>query len=98
MHSSVIIAPIITEKSTHDAKSGKFTFRVAKHSDKKTIKKAVEDVFKVTVVSTATQIIKGRKKRVGKLRREVGEAQWKKATVKLAEGQKIDLFETGEKT
>lgn len=94
----IILAPIITEKSTLDAKNGKFTFKVAKESDKPEVKKAVEEVFKVDVVSVATQMIKGRRKRVGKLRIEVSERPWKKATVKLAEGQKIDLFETGEKT
>lgn len=94
----IILAPVITEKSTLDAKNGKFTFEVAKESDKPTIKKAVEEVFKVDVLSVATQIIKGRKKRVGKLRVEVSEQPWKKATLQLRLGQKIDLFETGEKT
>lgn len=93
----VIIGPIITEKSTQDAKNGKFTFKVTKTSGKNQIKKAIEDVFKVMVVSTTTQIIKHRKKRVGKRRIEVYEPAWKKATLRLIKDQKIDLFETGEK-
>lgn len=96
MH-SVLIAPIITEKSTRDAGLGKFTFRVNKQSNKTTIKKAIEDTFSVAVVSVTTQILKGRRKRVGKLRVEISQQPWKKAVVELKAGQKIDLFETEEK-
>ncbi len=96
MH-SVLVAPIITEKSTRDAGLSKFTFRVNKQSNKTTIKKVIKETFSVDVVSVTTQILKGRRKRAGKRRVEVSQQPWKKAIVQLLPGQKIDLFETGEK-
>lgn len=92
---SVIIKPIITEKSMNRVKKGKFTFMVAKNAGKPAIKKEVEEKFKVEVVSVATNITKGRKKRFGTRRIETSLPAFKKAVVKLKEGQKIDLFEIG---
>lgn len=92
---NVIIKPLITEKTLNDAKGGKFTFQVSRDADKQIISKAVEDAFKVEVKSVATSIVKGRKKRAGIRRLEIEESSFKKAIVKLASGQKIDLFEVG---
>jgi len=89
----VIIAPLITEKSMKEAGLGKFTFKVAKKADKNNIARAVEDKFKVNVVSVATIIVKGRTQRFGKRRVETALPDWKKAIVKLKAGEKIDLFE-----
>ncbi|MFH1832665.1 MAG: 50S ribosomal protein L23 [Candidatus Levyibacteriota bacterium] len=91
----IIIKPIITEKSMNDVGKGKFTFLVAKDSNKKEIKKAVEEKFKVKVIGVSTIIIKGRSARVGIRRKEVKKADFKKAVVELLKGQKIDLFEAG---
>lgn len=91
---NTLIRPVITEKSTHDAGKGRFTFLVAMDSTKAKIKKAVEKTFNVKVVSVATSTIKGQTKRTGPRRVEVTQEPWKKATVKLAEGQKIGVFET----
>ncbi len=93
----VIIAPLITEKSLADANLGKFTFRVAKWANKNQIKKAVEEKFAVKVVSLSTIIMKGQRARIGKRRIEVSLSFWKKAKIKLAKGEKIGLFELGEK-
>lgn len=90
----IIIRPFITEKTMKDAKQGKFTFQVSKSATKHTIRKAVEEVFKVDVKGVATSTIKGRTKRVGVKRTEIKEPSFKKAIVRLAKGQKIDLFET----
>lgn len=92
---NIIIRPVITEKSMHNAGQGKFTFAVAKDADKTTIKNAVEKTYKVSVVDVATALVKGRTKRVGQRRNEIVESSWKKAVVKLKSGEKIGLFDTG---
>ena len=94
MNFDVIIAPLISEKSMNDAGFGKFTFKVSKKADKKQIKKEVEDKFKVDVLSIATSIVKGKKRRFGVKRTEVALSSWKKAIVKLKAGQKIGVFDT----
>ena len=91
----IIIAPIITEKSTKDTANNKFTFKVAKKANKNNIRKAVEEKFKVNVVAIKTSILKGQTMRVGARRSEVTKPSWKKAIVTLKKDQKIDLFETG---
>ncbi|MBI2028167.1 MAG: 50S ribosomal protein L23 [Candidatus Levybacteria bacterium] len=93
----VIIAPIITEKSTKDSSLGRFTFKVTKIADKNVIKKAVEEKFKVKVLQTFVIVTKGKRNRIGKRRTEVNVTPWKKAIVKLAKDQKISLFESGAK-
>lgn len=92
----VIIAPVISEKSTKDAASGKFTFKVAKEADKNLIKKVIEEKFKVNVVSVSTSINKGKKRRFGMKRIEKAMPEWKKAIVALKKDQKIDLFEVAQ--
>lgn len=94
----VILKPVITEKSMHDAGMGKFTFAVMKTAHKGTIKKAVEKKFNVHVVSLTTSIVKGGRKRTGKRMTEKVLSSWKKATVKLKKDEKIALFDVGGKT
>lgn len=91
----VIVKPVITERSMDAVSKGKFTFAVALRADKNAIKQAVERAFKVEVVSVATRVIKGKKKRVGMRRSEVLQSPIKKATVTVKPGQKIDVFEAG---
>lgn len=92
---TVILRPIISEKSMQHAEKGKFTFVVATTADKKAIKKEIEEKFKVNVIHVGTTIVKGRTKRVGKRREEVSQSRFKKASVALKTGQKIDIFEIG---
>src|SRR5260221_343114 len=94
---SVIIKPIITEKSMQDAEKGKFTFAVLKSANKDVIKLAIEKAFEVKVIKVATSIVKGRSHRTGNKRIEIKQSPWKKATVALKQGQKIGLFDVGEK-
>lgn len=94
---NVIIRPIITEKSMLDVSKGRFTFEVNKAANKNTVKRAVEQEFKVNVVSVTTSIVKGKTGRFGVRRIEKVKSPWKKATVELKNGQKIDLFDTGTK-
>ncbi|MDO8639731.1 MAG: 50S ribosomal protein L23 [bacterium] len=91
----IIINPIITEKSMDDAAKGKFTFKVKKDANKNVIKEAIEKKFKVNVTGVWTSVIKSKRVRTGKRRIEVSRFPFKKATVLLKTGQKIDLFEAG---
>lgn len=95
---TILIRPIITEKSMKDAgSSSKFTFHVALAATKDGIRKLVEDTFKVHVKAVSITRTKGKTMRVGK-RRVVKQLQdFKKATVTLTKGEKIDLFEVGGK-
>lgn len=93
---NVIISPIITEKSMLDASAGKFTFKVYKSANKNEIKKEVEKRFNVNVTHISTNILKGRKIRVGARRTEKSVSDSKKAIVTVKKGQKIGLFELGD--
>jgi large subunit ribosomal protein L23 len=92
---SVIIKPLVTEKSMHEVGSGKYAFVVSREANKDDIRKAVHQAFKVTVIGVSTSVMKGKTKRVGARRQEVPGAVWKKAIVTLKKGEKISLFETG---
>ena len=75
----IILKPVITEQSTDNLPSGKYTFKVAKDANKLEIADAVEKLFNVEVTKVNTISVRGRTKRVG---RYVGKtAAWKKAVV-----------------
>lgn len=89
----VILRPIITERSMELLTEGKYTFKVAKDSNKIEIAKAVEALFPgVKVAKVNTMNCRGVLKRQG---RNMGyTASWKKAIVTLAEGSKtIEFFD-----
>lgn len=88
----IIQAPIITEKSMKlKEEFNKYTFRVNKNANKIQIKQAVEEIFKVKVLSVATINVLPKRKRVGQYQ---GYTQaYKKAICKIADGQKIEAFE-----
>jgi len=94
----IINKPIITEKSLKDATNGIFTFDVDRNAKKPQIKKAIEEIFKVHVRAVSTNIVKGKKRMVGRKRLASTEPDKKKARVRLAKGEKIDLFEVGQTT
>jgi large subunit ribosomal protein L23 len=85
----VIRAPVITEKSTIATENNQYTFKVATDSTKQDIKIAVETLYKVKVEKVNTINVKGKVKR---FRGRIGKRNdVKKAIVRLASGQKIDL-------
>jgi large subunit ribosomal protein L23 len=89
----VIRRPIISEKSTALAEVGnRYAFEVAVAANKQEIRDAVQGLFKVQVRKVHTMMMHGKTKRVGRF--EVKRTNWKKALVTLAEGQKIDFFQT----
>ena len=86
----VILEPVITEKATREAERfGKYCFCVHRESNKKQIKSAVEKFYNVHVTKINTINYDGKQRR---LRAQPGlTASWKKATVTLQKGEKIDF-------
>jgi large subunit ribosomal protein L23 len=84
---SVIVRPVLTEKSTAlTASQNVITFDVDRGANKIEIRRAVETLFNVKVDSVRVVSVSGKIKKVG---RAIGRAQdRKKAYVKLAAGQK----------
>ena len=89
----IVIRPIITEQSMEDLDIKKYAFEVAKDANKVEIKKAIEEIFGVTVIKVNTINVRGKSKRTGAYPKGKT-ASWKKAVVKLSEDSKnIELFE-----
>jgi len=88
----VIIKPLVTEKSNIQKEVGnQIAFVVDKRANKIEIGHAVEQAFKVKVLKVRTANMSGKFKRLG---RTFGKrADWKKAIVTLAPGDRIDFFE-----
>lgn len=89
----IIIRPVITEKTTQlKGTSGVICFEVARSANKIEIKRAIEQLFKTKVAEVRTQMKAGKIRRVG---RNAGRtSDWKKAYVRLREGEKpIEYFE-----
>lgn len=89
----ILVKPIITEKSIENAQDHKYTFEVERKSNKHEIRKAIEDIFKVTVTKITTCNVRGKRRvRMDKRGRHAGYSNnWKKAVVTLKEGDKIEL-------
>ena len=89
----IVIRPIITEQSMEDLDIKKYAFEVAKDANKIEIKKAIEEIFDVTVIKVTTTHMRGKKRQQG--RYPAGKsADWKKAVVKLsADSKNIEIFE-----
>ena len=86
----LILAPIVSEKSTRTLEAGNHVvFKVLKDAAKPEIKIAVEKLFKVKVLGVRTLVVKGKNK--GGQKSPGRRSDWKKAYVKLAEGQTIDF-------
>ncbi len=84
-----ILSPLVTEKATALSEQNQVTFKVPLAATKPEIKASVEGLFGVSVLSVNTSVVKGKAKR---FRGRPGQrSDWKKAMVRLAEGQSIDL-------
>ena len=88
-HYDVVLAPVITEKSTMLSEHNAVVFRVAGDATKPQIKAAVEALFNVNVLGVNTLTQKGKTKRWKG--RPYTRSDVKKAIVTLAEGQTIDV-------
>jgi len=88
-HYDVIVAPVVTEKATVASEHNKVVFRVAAKATKPQIKEAVEKLFDVKVKSVNTLVRKGKTKTFRGMKGKQQDV--KKAIVRLAEGDKIDV-------
>lgn len=87
----VIVRPIITEKSYALAQEeNRYTFEVAKNSNKGQIADAIAEIFNVTVVKVNTMNVEGKPRRVRFVKGTT--RSWKKAIVTLKEGDTIEAF------
>ena len=84
-----IVSPIVTEKSTNMSEYNKVVFKVPYSSNKKTIKKNIEKIFKVNV--TKINIVNKQSRMKLTRGRKVKVQGYKKAIITLKKGQSIDL-------
>jgi large subunit ribosomal protein L23 len=85
----VLLGPIVSEKTTLSTANNQYVFKVRTDSNKREIGAAVETLFGVKVENVTTSNVKGKKKIFkGKAGRRIN---WKKAVVKVSEGQMIDV-------
>lgn len=91
---SILIKPLVTEKASALNEVGKYGFVVDKNANKIQIKKAVEQAYGVTVEDVKTMIAPGKKRtRYTKTNILSGRSSsFKKAIVKVAEGEVIDFY------
>jgi large subunit ribosomal protein L23 len=88
----MIVRPLITEKSSAAYQDrGEYTYEVHPKASKPQIRGAIEQLFGVRVVGVWTSNHRGKVKRLGKTAGR--RPNWKKAVVKLAEGDSIPIFE-----
>jgi large subunit ribosomal protein L23 len=101
----VLKRPLLTEKTARLRETGgaasaaaegeeysqKVVFEVARDANKLEIRSAIEALFKVTVTSVRTTIVRGKEKRLGKYSGR--RPSWKKAFVTLKAGDNIEFFE-----
>ena len=102
---SIIKRPLLTEKSSRLRETGgaaerhaegdtyaqQVVFEVARDANKVEIRGAVQSLFKVTVTSVRTLVVRGKQKRVGRFAGR--RPSWKKALVTLKPGDNIEFFE-----
>jgi large subunit ribosomal protein L23 len=87
-----IVRPLITEKTSAAYQArGEYVFQVHPDATKTHIRTAIEQLFGVKVTGVWTLNVRGKEKRMGK---NVGRRpSWKKAIVKLRDGDSIEIFE-----
>jgi len=93
-HHQIILSPVISEKSTSAADlANQVVFEVLPNATKPEVRQAVEHQFNVKVEDVQIVNVRGKVKRFG---RSPGKRRnWKKAYVRLAEGQDIDFMGAG---
>jgi len=92
MATTLLLKPVITEKSIDRTGKKQFTFEVVKGVSKQQIKAVVEKLFSVDVASVRTMNRSGKAKRVGKAKKIVHRSGRHFAMVTIGKDQTIDLF------
>ena len=87
----IIVKPLLTEKTSEATeKTNRYSFIVKRDANKNQIKNAVEKLFDVKVTGINTAILPGNVKRFGRFTKKTN--KYKKAHVKVQDGQKIEFF------
>ena len=87
---AVLRAPLVSEKTARIQEMNQYVFEVASTATKADVKSAVESLFNVTVEAVNVLNVKGKNKT---FRNRAGRrGDWRKAYVRLAEGQSIDVM------
>ena len=86
----VLLSGILSEKSANAAESNQVVFRVATDATKPEIRRAVELMFEVNVEDVHVLNVKGKSKRFGAMQGK--RSDWRKAYVRLKEGDSIDFM------
>jgi large subunit ribosomal protein L23 len=87
----ILLAPVVSEKSYSMLADGKYSFKVHKDAHKTQVRQAVEQLFGVHVVAVNISKVPPKPKRRGLVRGT--RPGWKKAVVKVAPGETIEIFE-----
>lgn len=90
---AIILKPVVSEKSYRSMEENFYTFIVAPSANKIEIRKAVEQIFGVKVLKVNTLNRKGKRKRDRKSGEYSAKPRTKRAIVKLAENDRIELFD-----
>ena len=89
----VLIRPHVSEKTAMSAEmQGRHAFRVARDATKIEVRQAVEKLFEVDVLGVQIVNVRGKNKRFGQTNGK--RSGWRKAIVRLAEGQDLDFTGT----
>jgi large subunit ribosomal protein L23 len=93
-HLEVLKSPLLTEKLDQLREEQlTYAFKVDRRATKLEVKAAVEKLFKVHVEDVRTLTVRGKNKRAGTA---LGQRpNWKKALIRLRDGEKLDIFEGG---
>jgi large subunit ribosomal protein L23 len=86
----ILKAPQITEKATNLAEKNQYVFKVFRKANKSEIKKALENLYGVNVVSVNMINVRPKKRRLGRI--SGWRTGYKKAVVRIKEGQKIEVL------
>jgi len=86
----VLISPHITEKATNLSEKNQYVFKVFPKATKNQIKEAIKEVYGVDVLKVRIINVKRKRKRVRGI--EGWKKGYKKAIVKIKEGQKIEIL------
>jgi len=87
---SVLISPHITEKATALAQKNQYVFKIFPKANKTEIKKVIEDLYKVEVLNIKIINVPKKRRRLGRI--SGWKKGYKKAIVKIKEGQKIEVL------
>jgi large subunit ribosomal protein L23 len=87
----IILKPLISEKAVAMMGEGKYSFKVRLDANRTQIKDAIQEIFNVTVLNVNTMRQHGKTRRVGKFQGR--RSDWKRAIVKLKDGDSIKVFE-----